>query len=455
MIIYLDTLGIVLVIAIVILFCLAFTIIFSKKNNFANILVLLGGIQRYGMDVGFALKPYLIFSIFLFGGTFVLKDFRERIVNLVQILKPIAISISGLTISMLVSGMLTGAETETIRHYLLFAWNWAIVAAYLLYIQKTSELTKTHKVILVLGWFLAVTGLVIYILSLLGMENLVSPREGGGFVFRDINDKIDRLRLFEWDPNAYGLYILSLLFYSVGWALYSKHRNKKIFISIVLTILLCANVILTFSRGAFVSMVSGFAFLFLITGTNIKRTTRLIVTGILLLGVVYLLHNTMLFERATVGFTSRQGFYETRYSLWEKTIQLISENPFTGVGQGRLPDYINIQAHNSWLEMIAENGFMALIFIAWLLGIVMWNGTFLTRKLIKAENANGYILAGAVSGLFAMIVMLFSVSLITVIYFWFQIGFVLLLTWHLSKANGKEQVRIREESASHAVEGRH
>ncbi len=416
-------------------------LIFARRNNIANILVLLSGIQRYFIDLGFALKPYLIFSFLLFPGIFSLDDLKLRLRRLRHIFQPVSVPFLGLIFSLLVSGLVTGTATKSIRHYILLGWNWAIVGAYCVYVQSAKEIIQAHKLIVKWALVYSVFGVIMYLLYIGGVESIASPRVGTGFLYREHSDIIGRLRGLDTDPNAYGLYSLPLLFHAFGWLLVCKCSDKKAFWPGLVVVFVLVNIIMTFSRGTIISLVAGFAFMSCFVHLGRKATIFLVVIGVLLLGTTCFGTITKISKYIIDAYTYRSSLFDAhggRLASWTGAIDVWSTNTvsvFFGIGQGRLVEYLDKQAHNAWLELLAENGIIAFTFAVLLFAMVMWKGIGLVRKLLAKSDARGYVLLGAVSGLFAMMVMLGSVSLFTPIYFWFQLGFVLSMIHAFSHNN--------------------
>lgn len=436
-----DTTTLILFFVLVAIIGLVIVIIFARKNNFANILIILNGIQRFYFNIGFAFQPYLFFSIPLLGGLIIKRDLNTRLFHLVKVLRPIAIPSLGLILSLFACGLFTGSEIKSIRQYILLSWSWIIICFYLMYIQSSNEIIKTTKFIVNYSGILSIIGIIFFVLHLLGIQFVSSGREGIGFVYQNPDVEYGRLRCFDTDPNAYSLYILPMFFQALGWLQFCKSVGKRTALPLLIVVLLFANLVLTFSRGAFISIVLGFACVFLVMLLNIRHITKNQLWLIKVLGIVIILIflSSNLFidilGYVKTGYKFRSDFETSRYSKWEISLEIFLRNIFFGIGQGRLKEYTGYQAHNTWMELLAENGIFSGIFMFWILYVLVSKSIILVNKLFKLNDTKVYILLGGLSGLVSMIIMMSSVSLITVIYFWFQIGYVLLMIYFFKEEN--------------------
>ncbi|MDD3906070.1 MAG: O-antigen ligase family protein [Candidatus Omnitrophica bacterium] len=399
---------------------------FTRGYGFANALIPLNGIQRYSLAIGFALKPYLIFSILLFGRMLLIKDLRQRINRVLTIARPGIIPLIGLMASFLISGIFTGNSTESIRNYLLIAWHLAIVAAYLVYIQEEKDIALTNRVITITGVAYAIIGISSFTLFMSGLTKIASGREDAGMLYLYSTDIVARLRAFEWDSLAYGNYILPLLFCIIGITLSRIIKGQKSVYYICASLLLVAHLVLTFSRGIAFSFLAGILFLTLHIPQKIIK--RLIGLRSILLITLFSAAFIPFLGFIIKGFTYRSAFMASRGTLWNQSYDLMSRHIWWGVGQGRITEYITKQAHNSWFELGAENGIFALIFAIWFFGVTIYRGSSAAKWLLARSDPRGFIVLGFTTGLFAMTIMLFFISDFFKIYFWLQAGLVGLVT---------------------------
>ena len=140
-------------------------------------------------------------------------------------------------------------------------------------------------------------------------------------------------------------------------------------------------------------------------------------------------------ERLQTLTTHPAGFMSERPQWWRTSLQLIQENPITGIGLGRFryeyqhkgPDvqyYTPYHAHNIYLHIAAEQGVPSLFVFLWLLASIC-RQVFAMRRadafwgMGTFVGASGFLISALVYGLADNIL-----HQRTVLLFWFIIGIV-------------------------------
>lgn len=163
------------------------------------------------------------------------------------------------------------------------------------------------------------------------------------------------------NPNLFAGYLLMMLGLTAGAALMEEKGRRKwetLLFSAVLTVCL----LLTYSRGAWVSLAAMAAVLALLYDRRIWLV-------FLLVPVVLLIYHGQITERFLSLFSGEDTSTILRFALWESTAAMIEDFPLTGVGWGAYfrayPDYnffvgdtsvIIYHAHNMYLSLLAETG---------------------------------------------------------------------------------------------------
>jgi len=168
-------------------------------------------------------------------------------------------------------------------------------------------------------------------------------------------------------------------------------RGAVLFLLLYLAILLIATHILTLSRGGWFSLAVALA---VMLGTLLaqKRFTRkkllLGVTGGLLLVFLFILSGSHIVERLlTITDEDTILDFAGRTIAWKGCLHMIAAHPFFGTGPGSFatlfpawqPPGITARffnAHNDYLQYIAELGLVAA-------AIILWITTILTRIVIR------------------------------------------------------------------------
>lgn len=163
------------------------------------------------------------------------------------------------------------------------------------------------------------------------------------------------------NPNLFGAYLLMVI--SLVLPFFLKEREKKkiiLYFIFIFALLIC--LALTYSRGAWVSVLAMMAALTIFYD---KRFGFLF----LLLPVVLYFYHGQLTERFMSLFQGEDTSLGLRFALWESTWAMITEHPLLGVGWGSYwlsyPEYnffiqdedvIIYHAHNMYLQMPAVAG---------------------------------------------------------------------------------------------------
>lgn len=169
----------------------------------------------------------------------------------------------------------------------------------------------------------------------------------------------------------------------------------------ILTMILGACLLLTYSRGAWAAFLCGILLMILIS----KHWKILL--PFLLLFVMTIFLNASLSARAVPVLSLATGHptagFSERSELMGIGFQLVRENPFLGKGLGTFMDYSGQQvvnthadyAHNCYLQMWAESGVFSL------LAFLLFVGTFLWKGIRVFKRSGDPILLGLLAGIFA------------------------------------------------------
>lgn len=161
-------------------------------------------------------------------------------------------------------------------------------------------------------------------------------------------------------PNSYAAYLILAIFPAILIALKSNGFKKVYYV--ILAVLMCTNLAITFSRNGWIALVLGI--LALSVAYNWKFIFLYIIPGIYLL----LSNNVALRLKQVMNSAYNEG----RFKLWRIAEKMIKENMFLGVGSGnfrsRYASYIArfpelkvneaeiLPPHNSYIRAFAELG---------------------------------------------------------------------------------------------------
>jgi O-antigen ligase len=196
-------------------------------------------------------------------------------------------------------------------------------------------------------------------------------------------------------PLTYAELILPFFFFGVGFLLEADGR-RKIAGAVGWTLAAGTALLLSQSRGPWLGAAAGAGLLFLLHPCR----GRLVLPLALIAGVV-LLSPGLRGRAETLSQTRNDVSASDRFVLWNNTWQVIRRHPLLGVGPGRLKQAVDAHraedgflptprgkdgdAHNQYLQFMAERGVPGLASFLWLLGAVVaaaW-------KKVKASEDGG------------------------------------------------------------------
>lgn len=236
--------------------------------------------------------------------------------------------------------------------------------------------------------------------------------------------------------NDFAAFLGVMIFIAIGFLVYVKRFWQKLLLSVVF-LLISANIILTFSRGAWVSLLIVCLFLAMFI-KNKKSKLLFLLFLVSFVGVI--LSFPSLKERFFL--IVKDGGDADRFKVWRVALTMFSESPLFGKGLGLFMSHfskythLSIQyAHNCYLQILAETGLLGFVFFIWFLGEIVSRGY---KKLRKKPDS---LLFGLFFGLVVFLIhsffdtQLFSVRLSLL--FWIIASFV---TIYLSQTNCQKEL---------------
>jgi len=222
--------------------------------------------------------------------------------------------------------------------------------------------------------------------------------------------------------NDFGSYLAVLFLITCGLLLAKKKIVTKIAL-IPLEMLLLICLLLTFSRGSFLGVVSAMLFMLIFS----RRFT-------ILLSIIFMLIIISSFlpaMRERLASTFQIGGDAERFLVWQGTWNMIKENPFLGKGLGTFMDHFseyipNLSvryAHNCFLQIWAETGIFSLLSFFGFLSLI------LTKAIKTFQKTKDFVFLGIICAIFALLVHSFFdndlYSLQLAVLFWFILALAL------------------------------
>lgn len=172
------------------------------------------------------------------------------------------------------------------------------------------------------------------------------------------------------NPNLCATYLLMMTSYSGAFFLFEKRRRQKGLL-LLLTMGLVVCLALTYSRGAWISL------LFILAVYGLEYDKRLFAL-LLLVPVILFFYQGQVAVRFLSLFSAQDTSIGMRFTMWRNTLRMISDHPLLGCGWGAYylvyPDYdllirrsgVTIfHAHNMYLSVMANVGIPGAIAYFW------------------------------------------------------------------------------------------
>ena len=170
------------------------------------------------------------------------------------------------------------------------------------------------------------------------------------------------------DNNSFGISLVTTLGAALGLMLSSKKWWTK-GLAAASTVLILHTVLLTFSRGAFVGMLSTAVVAVVLFPKRPKYIGAVVLAGLLALRLT----GPELAERLATTFAPREerdGSAESRFALWADCMTVVASKPILGVGPHNWPLVADDfgwgrgkEAHSVWIQTAAETGIPGVLFL--------------------------------------------------------------------------------------------
>ena len=412
------------------------------KIGIESLLIFTAPIHRIYLNIGFALKPFYIIVILVFVGHFLAHRPPLLALKVNRTFKLVLIFLGTLFVATLING----AHVVSLRHLMLmcfvFIGSWIVLNR----IRTFEDIHRISDIYLHTGFIHALIGISLYVLF------FIKPGLcGEGSIFEGVTYDFDHpwswpmLQSVDVGSNGYGMSLLPFLFVAVSAFYYAKTFRKKLYVALVF-ILLLTNLFLTFSRGGMVAFfISGV--LMLITVKASKKWKIILITVFFVLVVAFTPKIIELYKAYSFlkGAYSGEGsdLMSARGELFMASLEVFLKNPLFGIGQGTIADSaVGKQSHNTYIELLAENGIFAFTVFAAFIGIVFKKSWVALRKLKQGEEY--YLVYSFVIGLVALLIASIPTSAITMTLLWLQ--FAIIIGCLRATASSSTIIRVPDAS---------
>lgn len=207
------------------------------------------------------------------------------------------------------------------------------------------------------------------------------------------------------NPNELAGFLGLVIPLAAAAFLWSRSPAARILIGFAVILTLLA-LLLTGSRGGWLSLAAGIFVFGLLAGVAFRRTRLAVAAGVGALALILLVALAVPPLRARVlgSLSGQQHSNMFRYLTWQGTETMAADHPWLGVGPGAFefayPRYakggFTRMAHQNYLQTAAEMGIPGAIAFVWMLGAFFWLAGKAFRRLRDRE---GRLLgAGCIAG---------------------------------------------------------
>jgi len=257
------------------------------------------------------------------------------------------------------------------------------------------------------------------------------------------------------NPNDLALHLVTVAPITIALLLSSRRFVMKIVYGVLATLFVAA-VVATFSRGAFIGLITVSAVLAWKLGRRHKGWT-IIVTTILLLSFIIFVPGHYGLRMLSIFDSSLDptGSATARSALLTLSIKVALRHPLFGVGMGNF----NIMAaheqvnHNSYMQVATELGFPALVFYVLFMIAPIRRLRRIERNAVEStgrERRFFYLAIGLQAGLIGYMVTSFFASVAYQFYIYYLVGYAVCF-WRIYQ---QESERGRSSDGRVTVEKR-
>lgn len=309
------------------------------------------------INIGFAIKPYMIITVFIIMCLLLTKT--KSILNL---------SLGEFYLIIFALYCMVCAiffvEKVTILRYVFGLLIMLLTCTFSKKILINLNRQKILDIIVSVGFVFSIITLVYYLFGLISLNfNFYGNRIISYGVLID-RGSARLISLASSDPNITAF--IFTIFCFISLLDLKKVRNKFVFITSLLI------VIFTFSRGAYVSFAIGFLVYLYLKKSVIKRNLfKIIISLFAIIGLVLIGNNITNGEILNTILLRFQGTSSDggsgRISLWINALNIFYKYPIFGIGINNTLSYnlshgfSTVYTHNTYLQILSETGIIGFL----------------------------------------------------------------------------------------------
>lgn len=256
---------------------------------------------------------------------------------------------------------------------------------------------------------------VAVVLATIGLLKQFSPLEMSWWSYSHEKGKNFMMSGSYGNHNHLAGYLEMTIPLVLGLFLVRSRRGTAFLLLLYVSLYLIAAQILTLSRGGWMSLalaLTVMAVILLVQKRYKRKKMLLLIIGGVVFGLIITLTGSQIVERI-LSLTEEETVVglNGRMIAWRGTWQMIADYPFWGTGPGTyatiFPQYQPVgmanrffEAHNDYLQFVAEVGLLIIPAIFWLLFVLFVTAS---RNLANPSRQTWGITLGALSGFIAML----------------------------------------------------
>lgn len=227
-----------------------------------------------------------------------------------------------------------------------------------------------------------------------------------------------------YNPNIFAAYLVINICFILSWIIYMDDKHSK-----YISLILCSFcLILTYSRGAFISLIVALVIMY-----ALKKDSRFILYSASMIILFLLFNNGAGYERINIARINNDSSSVYRIEIWRTSLLIFMKNPLVGNGIGTLWYSLSqassklwgvvYHAHNIFLHFAAETGIIGLVsFVNILFSLIpgsvkIVKNTFDSLERFAALGAIGSSIAIMIHGLIDAVIVVPTLTLIMMNYY--------------------------------------
>lgn len=258
------------------------------------------------------------------------------------------------------------------------------------------------------------TGVAVF-LSLFGMLKLYGLNPFPWWEYPELNKDVPRLSATFGNANHLAGYMEMALLFLSGLILFGFTGIRRPAILSALALLFIA-LILSISRGGWISLFIGFMFLFLVMfffrSSRQKWLILPMAAGLLVIALVVLAYTPSIERLGDIEAMHETPNFRARIKVWGGIVEMIKDYPLLGTGPGTFSTVFTqyqppttpvryYYGHNDYLHFISEIGLLLIILMTWMI-IALYKTGF--RKLTAQNSLDRGVTLGTLAGITAILI---------------------------------------------------